>query len=95
MVNVTSGRQPTRMTTMPERTTAAGQIWPHLPHDDERVAKQSKRTVADAMWPSLSRAAREQQTWEARAQAEQKERSRRTAENLQSVLDSLRAERGR
>jgi hypothetical protein len=34
---------------------AAGQIWPHLAHDDERVAKQSKGSVADVMWPQLSR----------------------------------------
>jgi hypothetical protein len=38
--------------------TAAGQIWPHLAQDDERVAKPSKRNVADAMWPSLSREAK-------------------------------------
>ena len=34
---------------------AASQIWPHLAHDDERVVKPSKGSVADAMWPQLSR----------------------------------------
>jgi hypothetical protein len=46
--------------------TAAGQIWPHLPHDDGRVAKQSKRTVADALWPSLSREAKAKEAAQAR-----------------------------
>jgi len=35
--------------------TAASQIWPHLAHDDERVAKPSKCSVADALWPAWSR----------------------------------------
>jgi hypothetical protein len=38
--------------------TAAGQIWPHLPHDDERVAKQSKRSLAETMYPAQSKEAR-------------------------------------
>jgi hypothetical protein len=47
---------------------AASQIWPHLPHDDERVAKPSKRSVADALWPALSREQkardRDQRLWD-------------------------------
>jgi hypothetical protein len=46
--------------------TAAGQIWPHLAHDDERVAKPSKRTVADALWPQLSQAAKAKEADQAR-----------------------------
>jgi hypothetical protein len=60
------------------------------------MAEQRPRpSLADAMWPSWSRAAKEREAQEAKARAEMKERSRRTAENLQSVLDSLRRERGR
>jgi len=78
---------------MPEHTTppsAAAQIWPHLPHDDERVAKPSKHTAADAMWPALSRETKANEEREARAEAERKARLKRTAENLQEVLDSFR-----
>jgi hypothetical protein len=64
-------------------TTAAGQIWPHLPHDDERLAKPSKSTVADAMWPSLSREAKareaDQRLWDAICER-----------NRQSLLRNLR-----
>jgi hypothetical protein len=78
---------------MAERTSVAGQIWPHLPHDDARVAKPSNRTVADAMWPSLSQERKVEEARRVRAQAEQKARSRRTADNLQTVLESLRREK--
>jgi hypothetical protein len=47
------------------------------------------------MYPALSREARQQATEKQRAQAEQKARSKRTAENLQEVIDSLRREKGR
>jgi hypothetical protein len=47
------------------------------------------------MWPHLSRAAKAEGQRQIQWQAELKERSKRTADNLQSVLDSLRKERGR
>jgi hypothetical protein len=78
---------------MTERN-AAGQIWPHLPHDDERVAKQSKRTLADSMWPSLSREAKQQEYWREWARAEQKARSKRMVEHLREINERLRQERG-
>jgi hypothetical protein len=63
--------------------TAASQIWPHLPHDDERVAKQSKRTVADSLWPGLSREAKQREAdqalWDAICER-----------NRQSLLRNLR-----
>jgi hypothetical protein len=45
------------------------------------------------MYPHLSQAAKAREAADAKWRAEMKERSRRTAENLQSVLDSLRKER--
>jgi hypothetical protein len=81
---------------MAERpTSAAGQIWPHLPHDDERLAKQSKRSVADSMWPSLSREAKAREAAQAWAQAELKARNKRLADNLQVTIDAVRREKGR
>jgi hypothetical protein len=50
--------------------------------------------IASALYPHLSRTAREQAAAEQRAQAEQKARLKRTGDNLQEVLDSLRRERG-
>jgi hypothetical protein len=47
------------------------------------------------MWPSLSQAAKTKQAAQVRQDAEMKERSKRTAENLQAVIDSLRREKGR
>jgi hypothetical protein len=48
--------------------TAAGQIWPHLAHDDGREVKQERTSLADSLWPSLSRAAkakeRDQRLWD-------------------------------
>jgi hypothetical protein len=82
-----------------EMPTAAGQIWPNLPHDDERVAKQSRRTVADAMWPSLSKEAKAKeasQTWaQAWARKEQRASNARTAEHLRQINERLAQERGR
>jgi hypothetical protein len=80
---------------MAERTTAAGQIWPHLPHDDGQAAKPSQRTAADALWPSLSRDAKAQQAAQARWQEELKLRNRRLADHLQETIDAVRREKGR
>ena len=74
-------------------TSAAGQIWPHLPHDHARVAKPSKRSVADSMWPGLSAEAKAREAAQARAQAEQKARLQRTISNLDEVLNSLQREK--
>jgi hypothetical protein len=77
-------------------TSAAGQIWPHLPHDDARVAKQSKRSVADSMWPSLSGEAKAQQAKNEQWQVEQRVEAKRMADHLQATIDAIRAEkRGR
>jgi hypothetical protein len=81
---------------MPNLPSAAQSLYPHLAHDGGQVAKQSKRTLADSMWPHLSQTAKAEAARQARWQAEQKARSARTAENLQTILDQLRAEkRGR
>jgi len=53
----------------------------------------TKPDLASAMYPSLSRDAKAKEAAQAQQDAEMKERSRRTAENLQAVLDSLRRER--
>jgi hypothetical protein len=68
--------------------TAASQIWPHLPHDDGREVKQGRTSLADSLWPSLSREAkardRDQQLWN--------EILRRQRDNF---LREWRRERGR
>jgi hypothetical protein len=64
---------------MAQPKSAAGQIWPHLPHDDEPVVKQSRRTLAESLWPSLSREAKvkdaDQTLWNA-IQERQRQRLR-------------------
>ena len=60
-----------------------------------RSPSAAKPDLASAMWPHLSRAAKAEGQRQIQWQAELKERSKRTADNLQSVLDSLRTERGR
>ena len=58
------------------------------------MAEQRTRPdLASAMYPSLSREARQQAAEKQRAQAELKARLKRTASNLQEVLDSLRREK--
>jgi Skp family chaperone for outer membrane proteins len=59
----------------------------------ERQRQQSD--LASVMWPALSREAKAQEARQARVQAEQKARNKRTAENLQQVIDSLQRERER
>jgi hypothetical protein len=56
---------------------------------------QKQKDLASLMYPQLSREARQQAAEKQRVQAEQRERSKQTAENLQEVIDSLRRERGR
>ena len=56
---------------------------------------QKPSDLASAMWPHLSQAARAEEARQSQADAERKARLKRTADNLQSVLDSLRQERGR
>jgi hypothetical protein len=56
--------------------------------------RDQKPDLASAMYPALSREARQQAAEKQQAQAEQKARLKRTAENLQEVLDSFK-ERGR
>ena len=73
--------------------TAASQIWPHQPHDDERVAKQSKRSVADALWPSLSREKKAREAEQARWDAWRKRDRDSTLRLLREANASLRRER--
>jgi hypothetical protein len=46
------------------------------------------------MYPNLSWEARQRQASEAKAQAEQRGRLKRTAANIQEVIDALHRERG-
>ena len=55
--------------------------------------EQKQRDLASLMYPSLSRAAKVEQARQARTQPEQRERSRRTAENLRATIDAIRRER--
>jgi hypothetical protein len=55
--------------------------------------REQRPDLASAMYPHLSRAARAEAARQAQADAELKARLRRTANNLQEVLDSLRKER--
>ena len=41
--------------------SAAGQIWPHLPTGTPEPVEQRTPTVADAMFPNLSREAKAQE----------------------------------
>jgi hypothetical protein len=80
---------------MTERTTAAGQIWRNLPSAGPQPPQRKHSDLASALYPHLSQAAKAEEVRQARAQAEQQDRSRRTAENLDVILQQLRKERGR
>ena len=77
--------------------SAAGQIWPHLPHDDEQVTKQSKSSLAESLWPGLSASAKREEAAEAWADAwvrkEQKASNARTVELLRQMNERLERER--
>jgi hypothetical protein len=49
--------------------SAAQSLYPHLPSAEREPVKQSGRSVADALWPSLSREAKakeaDERLWEA------------------------------
>jgi hypothetical protein len=51
--------------------------------------------LASALWPHLSQAAKAEEARQAKAQADLRERNKRTAAHLDEVLDALRKERGR
>jgi hypothetical protein len=73
------------------RKSTAAEIWPHLPHDDERVAKQSKHSVADSLWPQLSREVKAKDAATAKWQAEQKAQNKRIAEHLRQIVERIEA----
>jgi hypothetical protein len=56
---------------------------------------QKQADLASAMWPHLSRAAKAEGQRQIQWQAELKERSKRTADNLQATIDAVRKEKGR
>jgi hypothetical protein len=70
--------------------SAAGQIWAHLAHDDERVTKQSKGSLSDALWPSLSREAKARAAEERRWANELAQRNKRLAADLRELRMRLR-----
>jgi hypothetical protein len=57
------------------------------------MADRKHSDLASVMYPALSREAKAEEQRQARMQSEQRARSKRTVENLQSVLDALRRER--
>jgi hypothetical protein len=77
--------------------SAAGQIWPHLPHDDEQVTKQSKSSLAESLWPGLSASAKAKEASQAWVREwvrkEQRESNARMVEHLRQINERLKAER--
>jgi hypothetical protein len=57
------------------------------------MSERLRPDLASAMYPSLSRRAREREAEQAKASEEQRARLKRTADNLQEALNSLRRER--
>ena len=84
---------------MPQREppSAAQSLYPNLPTSARPEVKQRQPNIADAMWPSLSRAAKAKeasQSWAQEwARREQKESNARTVERLRQINERL--ERGR
>jgi hypothetical protein len=77
---------------MADREPSAAQaLYGHLKSGTPQAIEQRREpSIGDAMWPTLSRAAAQ-----ARQDTELKSRLKRTAKNLQEVLDSVRREQGR
>jgi hypothetical protein len=74
--------------------SAAAALYPHLKAGTPDVVQQRQQgTVADAMYPALSREARQQALEKQRAQAELKARNKRLADHLQETLDAVRREK--
>jgi len=75
--------------------SAAQSLYPHLPSTEREPVKQSKRTVADAMWPQLSREAKardhDQRLWDEILQRQRDALVR----GLRETVASIRSERGR
>jgi hypothetical protein len=57
------------------------------------MANPPKPDLASAMYPNLSKAARERAAQQARQDAELRERSKRTAAHLDEVIAAIRRER--
>jgi hypothetical protein len=79
--------------------SAAQSLYPHLPTAAREPVKQSTPTLAESMWPSLSREAKAKeasQAWEREwVRKEQKASTARTVERLRQINERLARERGR
>jgi hypothetical protein len=84
---------------MAQPKSAAQSLYPNLPSGERPEVKQRQPNIASAMFPSLSREAKQQeasQAWVCEwARAEQKERTARMVEHLRQINERLAKERGR
>jgi hypothetical protein len=79
---------------MAEQRSAAQSLYPHLP-SAARPEVQQRRTasLSDSLWPQLSREQKARDAWQAKWEAEQKERNRRMAEHLRQINERLAREK--
>jgi hypothetical protein len=59
------------------------------------MPKPVQPDLASAMYPALSREAKAKEAAQAKAQAELRERLKRTSDNLQATIDAVRSDKGR
>ena len=75
--------------------SAASQIWPHLPTGTPEPVQQRTPTVADAMFPNLSRAAKAQEAQQQRWDAMRKQQRDNHLRGLRQANANLDKSEGR
>ena len=83
---------------MPKPRSAAQSLYPHLPSGERPEQPERKGTLGDALWPQLSREQKDRDAWQAKLEAEQKERNRKMVEHLRAMnarIDARMAREGK
>jgi hypothetical protein len=77
------------------KPSAAQSLYPHLPSAEREPIKQRERTLADALWPSLSREGKQREAAQARWDEWRKRDRDSTLRLLKQINADLRREKER
>jgi hypothetical protein len=80
---------------MGQPKSAAQSLYPHLPSAEREPSTQRERSLANALWPSLSREAKQREAAQARWDEWRKRDRDSTLRLLKQINADLRRERGR
>jgi hypothetical protein len=74
---------------MAQPKSAAQSLYPHLPSAEREPITQRPKSIADAIWPSLSREQKAKEAWQAEWEAEQRRRDKQLAADIRATRLAL------